>query len=92
MTNLENIIYDLKQYNFIFSRLEYKLAKFKCNYYYLKIKQAPEPSDILWMNIGIQHKKINYRATSNIVIYSLVFILFLVLLSIKKIIKSEQKS
>ncbi|EAS05315.2 transmembrane protein, putative (macronuclear) [Tetrahymena thermophila SB210] len=57
---------------------------------FIKVRKAPEPTDILWTNIGSTRKKWKYIILSYIMTYFLILISFLVLLFLKKAIKREQ--
>lgn len=55
----------------------------------IKVRKAPEPTDILWTNIGSTRKKWKYIIISELTVYFLIFVSFVVLLSLKKAIKKE---
>jgi hypothetical protein len=53
----------------------------------VKVSRAPEPTDILWTNIGSRRGRVRYIIASRIIVYVLIFISFAVLLLLKKSIK-----
>lgn len=70
-------------------------ARKKLDHYYfldqfIKVRKAPEPTDILWTNIGTTNGKCKHVLLSYFAVYSLIFVSFLILLSLKRGINKLQ--
>ena len=52
----KNKLIEYRHYNWKLS-LKRKWCKYLCDFKFWEFKRAPEPSDIIWQNLGIRHSR-----------------------------------
>ncbi|KRX05045.1 hypothetical protein PPERSA_06679 [Pseudocohnilembus persalinus] len=67
------------------------LKKFTVQHSLIKVEKAPEPSDILWKNVGSAKSKKKMRILSQVIVYSTLIGVCLVLVLIKKFLQDTSQ-